>query len=150
MRVLMILMAVAGPVAAQDLVYSNDASRDCARGQSDLSRQIGCIGASANLCMERTPGGGSTVGMAGCLGAELNYWDNRLNRTYQRVVTQEKAAGLEAGLREMQRAWVSYRDTRCAYETSIWGNGTGASTAFAFCMMQVTGEQALYLRSMQR
>jgi uncharacterized protein YecT (DUF1311 family) len=48
-------------------------------------------------------------------------------------------------LREMQRAWIAWRDAACDYEVSQWGGGTGGGPAWSQCAMQMTGEQALAL-----
>ena len=147
---LVLFLIGTGPAVAQDLVYSNAASRDCVLAATTEGARLDCIGASANACMTDTPGGQTTVGMSSCLDRELTYWDNRLNRIYQRLRKQERAAGVEAELQQMQRAWIAYRDTRCAYAASLWAGGTGQGPAFLTCMMHTTGAQALYLRSMER
>jgi uncharacterized protein YecT (DUF1311 family) len=53
----------------------------------------------------------------------------------------------EPALREMQRAWIPFRDARCGFEMSLWGGGTGGGPAYAECLMIVTAEQALYLET---
>ena len=97
--------------------------------------------------------------MGFCYGAEYDYWDARLNAAYGALMAMEKAAEAELGelgsaapspaaaLRDMQRAWIGYRDAACLYEVSQWGGGTGGGPAGAGCMMQITGEQALALEA---
>ena len=48
-------------------------------------------------------------------------------------------------LRDMQRAWITFRDAACDYERSQWGGGTGGGPATLACLMRMTGEQALLL-----
>jgi uncharacterized protein YecT (DUF1311 family) len=39
-------------------------------------------------------------------------------------------------LRDMQRAWIAYRDASCDYERAQWGGGTGGGPATAGCLMR--------------
>lgn len=110
--------------------------------------------------MEATEGGYSTPVMAGCLDAEREYWDAQLNAAYGdlRARAQQfdadppidgmppRPSSMDA-LRDMQRAWIAYRDASCRYEELQWWGGTGASGANIGCQMRLTGEQALTLRS---
>lgn len=112
------------------------------------------------MCMQNTVGGQSTVGIGGCLEAERAQWDGRLNAAYQQVMANEKAEDAEMSeigasvpnkanaLKDMQRAWISYRDTRCRYIGSQWGGGSGTGPAIVGCHMNLTGQQALFLQSM--
>ena len=148
------------PAVAQDLVFSMQATDSCLAGMERADQQDMCIGASAQMCMQDTVGGGSTVGMGGCLSAELGQWDARLNETYQRLMAKEKTHDAEMAdasyvvpkkaepLRDMQRAWISYRDTRCAYVGVQWGGGTGTGPAIVDCTMNMTAQQALFLQNM--
>ena len=147
-------MLAATPVLADDdLIFSMSATEACLSDEKGAE----CIGLSAGQCMEDSQGGHSTYGMGGCLSLEIDYWDARLNAAYQALMTNAKKADLftkESGghapsqaetLREMQRSWIPYRDTRCGFEMSLWGGGTGGGPASASCYLQLTGEQALYL-----
>jgi uncharacterized protein YecT (DUF1311 family) len=95
--------------------------------------------------------------MSFCYDKELAFWDARLNAAYGALMEIEKAGDAElkelgsaapstsAALREMQRAWIGYRDAACAYELSQWGGGTGGGPATADCLMRLTAAQALTL-----
>lgn len=151
------LMMIVGGVNAQDLVFSPTATEACLAAVEVETQRVACIGASANACMSDTPGGETTVGMGGCLDRELQYWDARLNASYKKQMAQAKAIDAEMAdlgatvpsqadaLREMQRAWIPYRDAKCSYSYSQWGGGSGGGPAFLSCMMSETAEQALYL-----
>lgn len=151
--------ALALPVAAQsnDLVYSDNEVIFCL-SVSDLPQEKRtCIGKSADACVNATEMGGTTVGMGGCLSNELAFWDARLNRIYGQVRALEKQRdrenadigatlpSSEAALRDMQRAWIPYRDARCAYEHTQWGGGTGGGPAVLACLMDATAQQTLLL-----
>lgn len=140
-------------LAADDIVF------DIAPVAACMAREAGrdCIGQAAGQCMEATPMGGTTYGMGACLEQERAWWDARLNSSYQAALVKARASDAEmtaAGataaaraeaLRAMQRAWIPYRDARCAYERSLWMGGTGSGPATLSCLLQVTAEQVLVL-----
>ena len=123
---------------------------------ADLAGRQACVGRWTEACMA-TPDGERTVGMGVCLDREWQYWDEHLNVADAVLMELEAgaAAGLEDGgsaaaspaaaLRDMQRAWIAWRDAACVYEASTWGGGTGAGPAAIGCMMTLTGRQALAL-----
>lgn len=147
-----ILASPATPLAAQDLTFNTEITASCVAHAPDLAGQMACVGASANACMEDTPGGSSTVAMSGCLDRELQYWDDKLNEHYASALRRARDADeyvdgtpSATALREMQRAWIPFRDATCDYERSHWGGGTGGGPATYSCLMRLTGQQALYL-----
>ncbi|SNS27431.1 lysozyme inhibitor LprI family protein [Antarctobacter heliothermus] len=144
----------AGPVASQDLAFSPSATETCLGTGADFRS---CVGLSAEACINDSDGGYSTVGMSGCFSREYEWWDDRLNLSYGFAMDFAKQSDVDnAGfgpsqadaLRDMQRAWITFRDATCAYERSHWGGGTGAGPAGAECMMRETAEQTWYLESM--
>ena len=157
---LLALLLGAGGAAAQDLVFSMQATDACIDDSGHEGNAEPCIGESANLCMERTDGGQSTAGMVACMGAELEVWDQRLNAAYTELMAREKAedkemADLESSapkqapaLLDMQRKWIAYRDARCDYIGAQWGGGSGTGPAVQGCYMVMTGKQALFLQRM--
>lgn len=150
------MLFVSGGASAQDLLFSPDQTEACLQSSGEANQRQ-CIGLSANACMSNSSGGETTVGMSGCLDRELQYWDARLNAAYKTKMSEAKAIDVEmadigatvpsqsAALREMQRAWIPYRDGKCGFEYSQWGGGTGGGPAITACLMHETGEQALYL-----
>lgn len=153
-RLALALCVAASPVVAQDLVFSIAATEACLEEAVGAAERRACIGSSARLCMDATPGGNSTLGMIGCLDQEAQYWDRRLNETYRVLRAQTRQVDAEApdfapsladALREMQRAWIIFRDTTCAYEVAQWGGGSGGGPARLGCLMRQSGAQSLYL-----
>ena len=147
-----ILASPATPLAAQDLTFNTEITASCVAHAPDLAGQMACVGASANACMEDTPGGSSTVAMSGCLDRELQYWDDKLNEHYASALRRARDADeyvdgtpSATALREMQRAWIVFRDKACTYEASLWQGGTGRGPAAINCLMQQTARQALSL-----
>lgn len=158
MKALVIIAAMLpGMAAAQDVVFSPEATEACI--MENPGAEVSCIGTSAQQCMLDTEGGESTAGMSGCLDAELSYWDGRLNAAYSGQMAEAKTADADAkaggwtapsqveALRQMQRAWIGFRDARCEWAASLWGGGTGQGPAAIGCLMTTTGEQALYLEN---
>ncbi|MCP3972180.1 MAG: DUF1311 domain-containing protein [Rhodobacteraceae bacterium] len=151
---------LAGPAAAQDISFGMSGTLSCLdRADWVYAEMEACIGTSAGACMEATPMGGSTIGMSECLDRELDYWDERLNAGYRVLRDKERRDDAEwsgspgvvskaDALRDMQRAWIAFRDATCDYERSQWGGGTGGGPATVGCLMRLTGEQAIYLESM--
>lgn len=149
---------LAGPAMAQDTDFDPATSAQCVQNASEFSDKRLCIGKSADVCMGGD-GGSTTVGMGYCLQSEAEYWDGRLNDAYKPLMASEKANDAEMAeigatvpktaeaLRDMQRAWIAYRDAACLYEYAQWGGGTGGGPASAGCIMQLTGEQALKLEA---
>ncbi|QFU08330.1 hypothetical protein PARPLA_02929 [Rhodobacteraceae bacterium THAF1] len=154
MRWIAIVLAVSvwdAPATAQEPVIDHSIVESCQADGSSLS----CIGTSAEHCIET--GGGSQVAYGYCYGAELDYWDDQLNRVYAEAVDAARAVdasgfvppiGVES-LREMQRAWITYRDARCELVGLSYGGGTGAGPGGTECRMRATAEQVFVLRDLR-
>lgn len=136
------------------LTYSHTPTATCVANSETLTDARECIGRSANACQADTPGGYATVVISGCLSRELDWWDARLNAAYQNRRVEAREHDMHADpnappraetLRDMQRAWIPYRDATCAWEAAQWSGGTGAGSAYLGCLMVMTGQQALTL-----
>ena len=66
------------------------------------------------------------------LGAARAEKFDKMNADDPRIV--EKIAD---SLRDMQRAWITFRDAKCDWETVQWGGGTGAGPARLSCLMHI-------------
>ena len=156
-RLWALVLLLAGPVAAQEIVYSDASSEACSEEAVSDAERANCIGASARQCIEAS--GNDRISRALCAIEETKYWDRRLNAAYGWL--REAYAAGDAGrqtdsstpyprgqaMQEMQRAWIKYRDARCLYETAQWGSMPDAGVADVECLLRVTGEQALYLEA---
>ncbi|MDU8929016.1 lysozyme inhibitor LprI family protein [Alisedimentitalea sp. MJ-SS2] len=154
---LAVLFMAASPAMAQELVYDGQITVRCLAGAEMPESRRACVGLAADSCMNNTPGGSSTVGMGGCLSKELDWWDVRLNEVYGQLMAKSRANDEEMAsmgshlptqapaLRDMQRAWITFRDNKCAYEATLWQGGTGAGPAYAGCLMNTTAEQVFFL-----
>lgn len=159
MKFAVILLTFWGPpVFAQDgPVYDPKVLSDCIAQAPLIVDEAACVGLGADACIE-TEAGSSTVGLGYCYQAELADWDARLNETYQLLLTQQAALHAElqdyrpgfpdplAQMRQMQRAWIAYRDAACDWEALQWSGGTGTGPAVAECLMRLTADQAIFLK----
>jgi uncharacterized protein YecT (DUF1311 family) len=150
-----LLMVLPGTGTAQQVRLDARLTQACL----DRGQGAECIGLAAEACMA-APGGYSTVGMVGCVGAEHDWWDAALNTAYRRLRAREVAAdagwqpipgqmprpSTAGALRDAQRLWIDWRDATCRYEELQWWGGSGASLAGISCRMRLTAEQALTLR----
>lgn len=154
MRPFLALLLLTLPAQAQDMSFDITPSLDCVSAAPDTNAAKLCIGEAAGICMEQDMGY-TTPGMGFCLDAELTYWDGVLNDSFQTLRATLRASDAELpehlakqadGLRDMQRAWITYRDTRCSFEASLMQGGTAGNSVYLGCAMQLTGEQALFLQ----
>ena len=100
----------------------------------------------ADPCTKK-PAGQTTPGTAECYRAEQEIWDALLNENF-RVLRDDLDDGQKTKLRDMQRAWIAYRDTTCAfYHDKI--HGTMATGMAAACVARETARRALLLKSFQ-
>ena len=92
-------------------------------------------------CEER----GSQAEASGCAHREFQAADAELNRTYNRLAgildAEEKAR-----LKEAELAWIKYRDTNCAFESSQYAGGTMRPMIESFCLTRVTKARAAELK----
>ncbi len=156
--VFLAVIAASGASVAQDEPrFTAVPIESCLSGAGDREARLRCIGLGASACMETHESGFTTVGMGFCTDAELGFWDSRLNAAYKQLMAKSKASDAEMKelgatvpslaetLREMQRAWIPFRDAACDYERAQWGNGTGGGPAALACLMDETARQALRL-----
>ncbi len=93
------------------------------------------------------PANQTTVATAECYGREGKIWDAMLNENF-RALGEDLDDGQKAKLRDMQRAWIAYRDTTCGfYRDKI--RGTLATTMAAACVARETARRALLLKLFQ-
>ncbi|MEP0520341.1 MAG: lysozyme inhibitor LprI family protein [Hyphomicrobiales bacterium] len=105
-----------------------------ARNQSKYS----CIGYSSDSCIAR-PENQNTAGMEICNLDEMRAWDSLLN-TYYQILSEN---GSFPGLRDIQRAWISYRDLKCDLFDALYEGGSLARVLRADCMRQETARRVL-------
>jgi uncharacterized protein YecT (DUF1311 family) len=151
------LMTIAGlsPALAQDPAYTSDdeiALQQCIEAVNDTNSSgdpadsaslRDCIGAASGLCQE-APGGSSTLGMVACDQREQAWWDMTLNSNYAELQSSLEPDVFDS-LKLAQRAWLKYRDAKCAFVGELWAGGTIASVMVSSCMMDATATRAIEL-----
>lgn len=103
-----------------------------------------CIGVVADACLEKGEDT-STYGMIACHGDEADVWDERLNRDYQVLMKTMKGSGKER-VRDLERAWIAFRDQKCAYR-QLENEGQVGMIQNIHCYREETARQALFLGS---
>jgi uncharacterized protein YecT (DUF1311 family) len=92
-------------------------------------------------------GQGVTVAMVACNAAEAAAQDRALNAAYRTTL-----AGLEPGQRaklvQAQRAWIVYRDAKCASENQT--GGTVDSIGIGGCILRETARRTIELEAMRQ
>lgn len=156
--VLAILSAVcAAPLSAQDFKIDRHNIDRCLAIQDD---PMLCVGREAYACILDNEGGPNMV-LAACHEAEAAAWDDALNEAYRdlMILARDREGwdvGYEAGslvnaLRDMQRAWVVYRDKSCGNAAALAAPfGSAAGPAFAECQMEQTARQYFELRGLRQ
>ena len=124
---------------------------DSAKVQSCIKSAEGrererCIGVVADPCAEDSKAQ-STAGQVACATREFAVWDDILNETFRRL-RDKLDDDQKTKLRDMQRAWITYRDTTCGfYHDKI--RGTMATPMAAACVARETARRALLLKQFQ-
>jgi uncharacterized protein YecT (DUF1311 family) len=112
-------------------------------GERAAADGASCIGVVSTPC-QQTAEGRSNLGMANCLRRELAVWDERLNKNYKRWIDGCDDAKVCAARRKLARAWLAYRDARCALPW-IEFQGTMAIPITSECLLDATARQAIWL-----
>lgn len=83
-----------------------------------------------------------------CAAQAFERADAELNAAYEGalfaagVADETGARGLEEGLREAQRLWITFRDAACEAEANIYAGGTMQPMAGSACLERVTYARA--------
>ncbi|MBK1637060.1 lysozyme inhibitor LprI family protein [Rhodovulum adriaticum] len=154
-------LALATPVAAQEVQFSPDATLECMEKQRLPGADDTCIGESARVCFQRIKNA-SNSDIAACMGKESEYWKGRLDAAFDRMMELAEVADAEfaenakskdipfqltTDLEEMREKWGNWREIRCAVEAMMRRGTPYTMTAAASCTMKRMGEEALFLES---
>ena len=112
-------------------------------GERAAADEASCIGVVSTPCQE-TREGRSNHGSADCMRRELAVWDERLNKSYRQWIDTCDDAKVCAARRKLARAWLAYRDARCALPW-IEMQGTMANPMTSYCLLDATAHQAIWM-----
>lgn len=155
MRLAIVALFFASPAVAQDVNLDRQVVTGCFASADTGETAPPCIGAATSRCIDATPNGNTTVGMASCAAAETAIWDEFLNTTYQDLRAQMREMDVDeyAGdvsradaLRDAQRAWIVFRDAECNFQWAMFQEGTIRSLVASGCMQNMTARRAFELR----
>jgi uncharacterized protein YecT (DUF1311 family) len=119
------------------------AARDAAPMEAES-----CIRVVATACIQAA-GNLSNATYNQCYGRETDVWDARLNAAYKKLLANGDGEDVAEGFRKTQRAWIAYRDASCAQAWLVF-KGTMANPIGAYCRMEKTARQALWLEGWLR
>lgn len=88
---------------------------------------------------------GVTVAMSDCTSTEIEAQDAKLNSTYQ-LVMRKLEEGQRGKLRDAQRAWIKFRDSKCASESQ--SGGTMDILNSGSCILDATVRRTIELEAM--
>ncbi|HLL27259.1 MAG TPA: lysozyme inhibitor LprI family protein [Xanthobacteraceae bacterium] len=117
--------------------------RDCAEAHREdgEGEQKCAFNLVADPCGEKND---SNLGRADCFRIETVIWDALLNDNYKELMDAIDDKNDQDKLKEMQRAWIAYRDTTCNfYWYKIHGSMSVPMTAA--CQLRETARRALLL-----
>jgi uncharacterized protein YecT (DUF1311 family) len=99
-----------------------------------------CIGLIADPCGDADQA--STASIVACQERETRIWDAHLNGWFQDARAHlDSQAG--PALQAAQRAWVTFRDAKCAMSEKIYEGGSIAAVMVGDCKLVETGRRAL-------
>lgn len=121
--------------------------RDCAvKHADDEEGEAQCaFKLAAEPCIEKD---GSNLGTADCYRIERAIWDEILNENYKKLMAAIDDPNDQAKLKEMQRAWIVFRDTTCDF---YWHKirGSMAVPMTAACQLRETARRAFLFASLR-
>lgn len=106
---------------------------------NDLERD-NCVGAAARQCFEE-PNGFTTLGTTECYLREETWWDKQLNENYADLRIRLSSELFDA-LKEVQVAWIAYRDAKCEFAYKFYAEGSIRHILLSNCKLHTTAERA--------
>ena len=95
--------------------------------------------------LEPCPNAQSQAEMNDCAGREYKKADADLNQVYQKLVAMLDAD--EKGqLRDVENAWIKYRDANCDFVADQYKGGTMRPMILGFCLADVTRNRTSELK----
>jgi uncharacterized protein YecT (DUF1311 family) len=83
----------------------------------------------------------STVDMLNCNAENLASEDKRLNDVYKKLLAKEDKEG-QKKLRAAQRAWITFRDAECEYDSDSMRGGSLQAVLYSGCLAEATKSRA--------
>lgn len=126
------------PTAAETKLIQDCAAKHVDDGEGEAECAFKLV---ADPCIEKD---GSNLGTADCYRIEAAIWDGLLNENYKALMGEIDDPKVIEKLKEMQRAWIKYRETTCDfYWHKIQGSMSVPMTAA--CQLRESARRALLL-----
>ena len=145
---LWLVLIASAPAFAEDPFAPTAAERatidKCLTRTADdgvLKQASQCIGLISDPCIDK-----DTATAVACQERETRIWDERLNASFKDARAHVDAATGEA-LKAAQRAWIAFRDAKCAVSEKEYEGGTMATIMVADCKRTETGRRALEMQA---
>lgn len=149
MRLIVVLLALTDPAAAQDGWRLDPVVMDqcTATGLAE-----GCIGMAARACVLAE--GAMARGL--CLGAETAYWQDRATSAQTalaareaevQALSQRRGVDPVPSLAAIETGFATYLDAACAWREGQW-DGIHAGWEWAECRLHLTAHHARMLETM--
>ena len=119
------------------------ALRACLGIEKPAADRQHCIGMLTDPC-QAAPDGQSTMGAEMCQSHEYAAWDAILNETYRQAIKRFDEPG-KAYLREVQTAWIAFRDLSCEWSSKVFPHGTIAGPLTGRCLIEETAHRTITL-----
>lgn len=149
MRAALAAVLLAGAAAAGEPSGLDPEAFDaCLAGGDAAACAVRSTDSCVALWAQRDPARDRIDARLGCIDAEQQLWDARLNETYGAVLSRVEAARPDdaPAIREAERAWIAFRDARCRAEAALFGHGTGGILATPECRLRESARQLDLLR----
>ncbi len=104
-----------------------------------------CVGVYTEACLGKSDAL-STSDMMTCNSKETAVWQEHLNRDYQELLKEMKNKDKER-LRDMQRAWIAFREKKCGFRQQEQ-EGTVGVIQNVSCYLEETGRQSFFLQTL--
>jgi uncharacterized protein YecT (DUF1311 family) len=106
-----------------------------------LKKSAACVGLISDPCIDK-----DTATAVACQERETRIWDELLNKAFQDARAHlDSAAG--GALKDAQRAWIIFRDAKCAVSEKEYEGGTMATIMVADCKRTETGRRAIEMQA---
>jgi uncharacterized protein YecT (DUF1311 family) len=83
-----------------------------------------------------------------CADRDYRAADAKLNAAYAKLMAVTGDDGFKAKLRVAQRAWLSFRDSQCTYETADNEGGSIHPMVYAGCLTRLTKDRTKALNAL--
>jgi uncharacterized protein YecT (DUF1311 family) len=97
------------------------------------------LSSAFHLCMEHA--GSATAAMHACMASEQARLEDALNAVYRDLMSAMPDGDEKKTLRDAERAWISHRETQCAFEGTQQEGGTLKPVLIAGCWLRETADR---------